>query len=60
MKGKIFIACKLYNVAAQKIDFNKVNYKVKWNYITEKFEYFNLNFGWVKEIEEVEKHKKTE
>lgn len=58
--SKIFIDCKLNNVAARNIDFRKVNYKVKWNYITERFEYFNLNFGWIEEIEEVEKHKKTE
>lgn len=58
--SKIFIDCKLYNVAARNIDFSMVNYKVKWNYITERFEYFNLNFGWIEEIQEEDKQKKSE
>jgi len=52
--NKVFLECKLYNVREKNIDLAKTEFKVKWNSITERFEYFNLNFGWIEEIKEIE------
>lgn len=50
----------MYNLHDKDIDQQMVKYTIKWNPILEKFEPFGLNFGWIKEIEELEKQKHIE
>ena len=50
--SKIFLDCNLFNVREKNVDLAKTEFKVKWNPITERFEYFTQNFGWIEEIKE--------
>lgn len=57
---KVTLPIRLYNLHDKDIDQQMVKYTIKWNPILEKFEPFGLNFGWIKEIEELEKQKHIE
>ncbi len=57
---KVTLPIRLYNLHDKDIDLQMVKYTIKWNPILEKFESFGLNFGWIKEIEELEKQKLLE
>lgn len=57
---KVTLPIRLYNLHDKDIDQQMVKYTIKWNPILEKFEPFGLNFGWIKEIEELEKQKLIE
>lgn len=48
--NKVYLECQLYHVSNKTVNMANVNYKVKWNPIIERFEYFSNNWGWIDEI----------